>query len=159
MSTPVVLAVLSSIQTAIQGISVGSGYNYTLKATSVVLDPEQLELTPATERPFIVCGVVIPGTRKYVTAGNPPAFGDEFTVLVSFVIDVAGGTDKTRKVTAGWKLLQDLEVAIAKDPQRGGVAQWTEADQPTLYPGSGQQNSVYGELPVRVRLVRQFGHP
>lgn len=154
---PVTLQVMQSVQLALQTIAIADGYYYTVKTDSVVLDPEPLELVNVTLLPYFVIGDVEPGERHF-SGSRPVAIQDTFTVPVSFRVDVPG-TDRARKLTAAWQLVADVETALAKDPQRGGVALYTYVQQPRIYAGTPASNQVYGEIPVQVKLQRAYGAP
>jgi hypothetical protein len=158
VSVPVVLAIALDMQTALRSIAVGSGYHYTVKSGSVVLDPEDLGAVQATEVPYIIVGDYEPGARDFA-GSRPVAIKDTFTFTLSFRVDAAG-TDRARKATAAWNLYADIETVLAKDPQRGGLALYTYVQQPEIYIGGGPaMNSAYGEVPVEIRLQRAYGTP
>jgi hypothetical protein len=152
----VVLAILLDMQTAMRAITTSDGYFYTVKETSVVLDPEPLELVPATELPYVVFGDMTSNGRSFATS-RPVAIKDDFTVDLWFRVDVPMGANKARKLTAGWNFAADMEVALTRDPQRGERALYTYVEQPTIHAGVPASNQVYGQVPVRVTLQRAYG--
>ena len=157
MSTPVALAVLQSIQTALRAIAVSSGYFYDVKSTSVVLDPIPLAMIPTTETPFFVLDPEANGQNLYTTS-RPVALKVDFTVPICVRVD-APGDDPDRKRTAGWQVYADVERALSADPQRGLLALYTYVEWPTFGFGPPSQNEVYVEIPVRVLLQRAYGTP
>lgn len=152
--TPAVLAVLLSLQTALRGIAIASGYFYDVKATSVVLDPQDLSAVPTSEVPFLMLDDET-GTIEYTTS-RPVAVKNDFTVPLLARVD-APGADPDRKRIAAWRLYADVERALAADPQRGGVAQFTYVQWPKFYFGLLDETEIYLEIPVRVLLQRTFG--
>jgi hypothetical protein len=154
---PTVLAIILNVQAALQAIAAADGYNTTVRASSVVIDPIDLATVNATDVPFLVVGDYTPGERDFATS-RPVAIKDRFTLTLAFRID-ALGTDRARKETAAWQLVADIETALAKDPQRGQKALYTYVQQPEIYPGPPTTNQVYGEVPVEITLQRAYGQP
>lgn len=157
MSTPVLLAIVLNLQTALQGIAQAAGYFNTVKATSVVLDPVALLTVPATEVPFIVVGHHQVAVSRTWTS-RPNAFQDvtRFTLQTRFD---APGTDVARKVTAYTQWIADIEVAVAADITRGGVALDTKVEQAQPYFGLPNENICYAEIPIEIRWQRLYGKP
>lgn len=158
MSTPVALAILQSLQAALQAVAIAGGYNFDVKASSVVLDPQDLTAVASTETPFFVLA-----DGKLRTEG-----GTSRPVAVKSYIDVslcarvdAASADKDAKTIAAWTLYADIEKALLVDPQRGGLALYTYPDyenQTAFYYGLPAQTFVLLEIPVRVALQRAYGH-
>lgn len=155
-TTPVVLAALLNLQTALQGIATSAGCFYDVKASSVVLDPVALDSVPTTETPFLVLDGET-GQNDYTTS-RPVAIKNDFTVTLYVRIDAAGD-DSSRLRTAAWKFYADVERRVALDPQRGGVAMFTYVQWPTFHLGLASQGQVILEIPIRILLQRTYGQP
>jgi hypothetical protein len=155
MTTPAVLAVLLTMQTALQGITRAAGYFNDVKRTSVVLDPVELATIPETEVPFIVLDAEINGTNDFTTS-RPTAIKNDFIVPLQAVLDVPARGTSVKRVAA-WQFYADVEKALSADPQRGGVASFTYVHWPTFYYGLPSQTKVGVEIPIRVLLQRTYG--
>lgn len=152
--TPAVLACLLSLQTALRGIAVASGYFYTVLSASVVLDPQDLSAVPSDQTPFVMLDIET-GTIDYGTS-RPVAVKNDFTVPLLVRVD-APGTDPDRKRTAAWQFYADVERAVAADPQRGGAAMFTYVQWPTFHFGLLDEPAIYLEIPIRIVLQRSYG--
>src|SRR4051812_36651351 len=119
MSTPVVLAIVLNMQTSLQAISKAGGYFNDVKATSVVLDPEPLINAAATEVPKMVVGHRVEPIERNFRGSKPVSIQDRFRIVIEAVLDVSGGTDTARKLTAIAELVADVEQALCVDLQRG----------------------------------------
>lgn len=158
MSAPVLLAIVLNMQTALQAISVGSGYFNTVKPTSVVLDDVELLTIPSTETPYFIVGhLVEPVARNFETT-KPTGILEKWRVTVDARID-APGTGTARKLTALTQLEADVEKALCVDLQRGGLAQYTYTGQATCYTNFAQQNIAMLRIPVEILLRREYGVP
>lgn len=161
MSTPVLLSVVLSLQTALQAISTASGYFNDLKASSVVLDATPLSAIPPTEVPFLVIGhLVAPVERDWhrSRSGALGAIQDRWKITLEAVID-APGMGTARKLTALTNFEADVEKAVTVDLQRGGLALYTYVMQGTRYTGLANQNRCYIEIPIDVLLSRPYAQP
>lgn len=158
MSVPIILSVLLNLQATLQGISAASGYFNTIKASSVVLDPVELQTVPSSEVPYIVLASEVAGQNQYTTS-KPTAIRNEFTVPLHARIDVPGSPDGLKLRTAAWQFYADVETALAKDPFRSATVMFTYVEWPTFHFGLANQNQVYIEIPVRFLLQRTYGKP
>jgi hypothetical protein len=152
--TPAVLACLLSLQTALRGITIASGYFNDVASTSVVLDPQDLSAVPASACPFLMLDTE-KGTIEYGTS-RPVAVKNDFLVPLLARLE-SPGANPDRKRIAAWQFYADVERAVAADPQRGGVAMFTYVQWPTFYFGLLDETDIYLEIPVRVLLQRTFG--
>lgn len=163
MSVPVILAIVTSLQTALQGIATGAGYFYDVQASSVVLDAVPLNTVPATQVPFLVVGhKVDPMQREYGRSSRGGSrFGaieDRWRITIEARVD-APGIDTARKMTALRELEADIEKAVLVDARRGGLALFTYPMQGTVYTGLANQNMCFLEVPLEVLLARNLGEP
>lgn len=151
------LAALLALQSALQGISVAGGYNYTVKAASVVLDPVSLETVNSTELPFFCFGGPEPLDRAWEAARRVK---DKIKITLFARVD-APGTDLSRKTTAFENLVADIEKAIGANIHLGGVALDTRMGQPDAPAmGLGQTNIVILQAPIDIWLQqRVYGAP
>lgn len=156
MSTPVALAILLSLQSALQGISIAGGYTFDVKASSVDLDPRDLTAVPLTETPFFV----LADGKLRTEGGTSRPVSVKSYIDVTLFARVDATTDKDAKTTAAWQLYADIEKALLVDPQRGGLALFTYPDyenQTAFYYGPPSQTFALLEIPVRVSLQRVYG--
>lgn len=164
MSVPTILAIVLNLQSTLQGINGASGgYHYTVRASSVTLDPVALATKSSTETPFFVAGHRIePVERTYHGISRVPVVVETWNIVVEARVD-APGTDMARKVTAVQNLCADVEKAIASAPWShaagAGGSQRTLVQQHTAYYGLADQSMCYVEIPVHVQFQRSFGAP
>lgn len=163
MSVPVILAIVTSIQTALQGITTAGGYFYDIQPSSVVLDARALNTIPATEIPFLVVGHrVEPMHREYGRSGRGGgrfgAIEDRWRITIEARVD-ANGLDTFKKMTALAELEADIEKALVVDPRRGGLALFTYPMPANRFTGLANQNMCFLEFPAEVLLARNLGEP
>lgn len=158
MSVPIVFAIVLDVQAAIQAIATGAGYNYDVKATSVVIDPKDLTAVPSTETPFTVVGDPEVGSRDFA-GSRPNAIKDRFTIRLMTRVE-APGTDRARKTLAAWLWAADVETKLSRDPQRGGRALYTYVQQPIVYYSlMPSATAIVIEIPVEILMQRAYGSP
>ena len=159
MADPIALTVLENAASALRAIATGAGYHYTVKSTSVVLDPIEILLVSPTECPFLVVHFAGPGKREFMPALR---MKDELRLAVvgCVICDGPGGVVADPKMAAWANLAADIEKALTVDATRGGNAIDTRLDQPDEpMLGFGGQNRVIVVQPVRVILRRVYGQP
>lgn len=162
MSTPVLLAIVLNMQTALQGISTAAGYFNTVKLTSVVLDPIALTMESPTELPFVVIGHLIEPVDQVFTSrggiGGRSAMLLTDRIILEAALD-APGTSTARKLTAIAQFAADVEVALVKDVSRGGWAMDTRVKQFTSFVGLPAQSRCFVQVPIEIKYGRQYGQP
>lgn len=163
MSVPVILAIVTSLQSALQGISTGRGDFYDVQSSSVVLDAVPLATIPPTQVPFLVVGHrVEPMDRDFGRSGRGGtrlgSIVDRWRITVEARVD-APGIDTARKMTALRNLEADIEKAVLVDSRRGGLALMTYPMQGLVYTGLANQNMCFLEVPLEVLVQRNLGEP
>lgn len=159
MSEPLIYQVILNIQTALRGISQSTGYNYTVRSSSVIVDPANVIVAPLTETPIFVIGHrVEPVGERSFTTSRPNAVKERWRVTMEIVVDVENDLeDGSKKAAARFRLVQDIERALTVDPTRGGIALYTYVMQDTAYPDIESQTRLYLEVPVDILMQRSYG--
>ena len=146
---------LEAIADRLKAMTVAGGYHWTVKATSVHLDPINLLALPETELPaFLV--ETSDNVREFMPAN---CLEDEFDVLITGVVH-ANGTEVDRKTKAGENFIGDIEKTLCIDITLGGLLfdlRVVKAD-PVLA-GIGTQNKVVVMVIVRCSQHREHGLP
>lgn len=146
---------IEAIATRLKAIAVASGHHWTVRATSVYVDPVNLLTVPETEYPaFLV--ETSDDSRDFHPAN---CLEEEFDVLITGIV-AANGTEVDRKTKAGENLIGDIEKTLCVDITLGGLLfdlRVVKAD-PTLA-GIGTQNKVVVMVTVRCNQHREHGLP
>lgn len=162
--TPNILAIVLGLQAVFQGISISGGYNYDIKASSVVLDPVNLATIATTELPFLTFGEGADGIDRSYKTTQPVEIREKRRIWLCGRVD-ATNSDTAARWTALSMLEQDIEAALSKQLSAagplygGGTAMFVEAQTPTYYPGLPNQLQAYLRLPLDVLYRRNFGAP
>jgi hypothetical protein len=163
------LKAILDVQTSLQAIRIADGFNFDVKAASVVTDPVAIDTVPLTELPYFVIGggdEAFSLDRDY----TPSRYSKDIVRLPVWARGDAAGTSFVRKMTIWTQLLADIERAltgargsVSKDTNitRGGVAIDTRlltSEAPFI--GLGTQSIVLVKQLVEIRLnPRPFGEP
>lgn len=146
---------IEAIAVRLRAMTVAGGYHWTVRATSVKLDPENLLVIPETEYPaFLV--ETSDDTRDFHPANE---LEDEFDVLITGIV-AANGTEIDRKTKAGENFVGDIEKTLCVDITLGGLLYDLRVvrAEPVLA-GIGTQNKVIVMVTVRCNQHRQHGLP
>ena len=150
------LSIQQSLATAIRAMTVAGGYTYNVQATSVMLDPVNLETLSPAMLPAFYVHIDSPGERGFL---SPMRVKDRLNFTVVARAD-ATGLAFDRKHTTFAALVADLEKALTVDITRGGLATDTKLGQPEaplMQLGNG--NIVVVVQPVSVLTYRVYGQP
>ena len=148
------LRILKNLQSTVQGITTGGGYNYTVPPTSVVLDPTVNILTVNGDLPYVIIEATPDGGITYYPAEQKR---EVFKVNLVARVD-ADASDPLSRATAWEKLAADFERALTRDHTRGGNAVDTRLGTPAPFVGVGS-SVVVVVVPVEVRFHRTYGEP
>jgi len=146
---------LEAIATRLKAMTVAGGYHWTVKATSVHLDPVNLLALPETEYPAMLAEIS-DNTRDFLPAN---CLVDEFDVLITGIV-AANGVEVDRKTKAGENFIGDIEKTVCVDITLSGLLfdlRVVKAD-PVLT-GIGSQNKVVVMVIVRCSQHREHGLP
>lgn len=158
MSTPFITQIVENMATALRAISTASGYNNTILASSVRVDPANITMFPATETPIVCLGHRIEPVSKDFTGSKPVSVKERWRITLEVVLDVENDVeDNSKKMTARFLFAQDVERALVVDPQRGGLALYTYVMQDSAYPDVDSNTRLYMEIPVEVLMQRVYG--
>jgi hypothetical protein len=155
MSEPLEFRIVQSLQTALRGISVGSGYHYDVEALAVKLDPNHnVEDLVGSEgkRPFVILALS-PDLFTYYPAG-------QLRLQMPFIIHAvhdADPTDDDARLQTYFRLCADVEAAIAADGTRGELATDTRILEREMHEMDGQQ--VWAMVKGEVLEHRGYGAP
>ncbi len=148
--------VLSAIVARLQTMTVAGGYHWTIKATSVKVDPENLLLVPETELPVLLVETMPNDEREFQPANE---LEDTFGVLITGRV-TANGLTVDRKTQAGENLCGDLEKVLCVDITLGGLLfdlRVVKADP--MMAGFGNNNNVIVMVELSCHQYRQHGAP
>lgn len=155
MPEPHEFQVVQSLQDALQTITVGGGYHYTVNPAAVLLDldPGVEALTaPGGFRPFIVLEL---GEERWELVEKP--FG--LLLVVPWTIYWVHDMDPTNEASflqTYYRGCADVERAIAADVNRGGLATETRIVQRTPSRIGAQ---VWATIDGDCRVYRTYGQP
>lgn len=149
--------VLQAMQTKLRAITAGALYNYTVKSTSVILDPSVNIMTvPTTETPFFMVEPTPEGSKFYMPSMR---LRHQFQVSITARVDAVTGTGTSRKTEAWEKLIADIEVALTRNITLGNIAVDVRLLEPTPAFDLGAVTTIIVVQPVMVTLVRSYGSP
>lgn len=154
--TPIALAIVQDLQTALRAIAVDAGDYATVAATAVKLDPDQsMEefVRPIGPRPLVV--IEAPQTAfEYRPASQVRC------VLSSSIhwLDAVDVTDDTDRLQQFCRAASDVERAITRDVTRGGRVVDTRITTVTLNEAI-TASQVYAEIGIEMVLHRTYGEP
>lgn len=146
-------AMWDSLVTALEGIRTDDGYHTTVKTVT----PELVSLVslPAPLCPALM--VIHDGETSTRAFRLGSLVEDRFAFVVEGRIDAPGLTVGD-KAGAYADLLADIERAVTRDPNRGGVASWTGVRGVRgPYLGLDTQGVVLFQARIEVLVVRQVG--
>lgn len=159
MSQPVrdveLLKAMQRIQTNLRAINGQGGYHFSIKPTSVVLDPINLLLVHASRTPMLSLELTDTGQRDY----QPAMMMDDRRVLALTARVDAPGDSYDRKTIAAAQLEADIERALGADPDLGGLAVDCTLRQASLLTGDQTSDIVILLVLIDVQLYRSYGHP
>jgi hypothetical protein len=154
---PIDFLILTNLQQALQGISLGEGYHFDVRGTAVKMDPNQNveELVELDDpmRPFIAIEV-LPLVFEYQPARRVKV---RRPLKVHWVKDSQAERDEDLLETFA-KGCADVEKAIAVDITRGGYAIDTRISRATLNRDE-DGSEVWVEIDAEVLLIRTYGEP
>jgi hypothetical protein len=156
VADPIDYTIVRNLQTALQAMSVRTGFHYDVGGTAVKLDPnhdvEKL-IAPDGPRPFVILELK-PETWTYQPAGR-------VVVVLPVTIHWVGESTPTEDASRLQTYLRgcaDVERAIARDHTRGGLAVDTRIVKRTCDEStSGAQ--VWALIDVEIKLHRIYGAP
>lgn len=152
---PLALRIVQNIQAAVRGIRVSQGYHHTVGAVAVKLDPNHnVEALIGDEqlRPFFIIEM-LPETFEYVPAGG-------VWVTMSGIVHGVHTSDVESDddwMTTYYRLCADIERALTQDLTRGGLVPDTRIESTAFRARGGAE--VWAQVPIVIRLRRQFGSP
>lgn len=161
-NSPVEYRILLSLQTALQQIAVAGGYHYDVAAIAVKLDPnvsvEQL-IGDSALRPFVILEM-LPDAYDYSGVKGGPIGRGRVIVKAPFIVHAVNDSDVVVDESWIWtyyRLVADVEQALAVDIQRGGLAYETRVLTRKFQTFNGEQ--VWASVQGEVRLTRNYGDP
>jgi hypothetical protein len=148
--------VIAALAERVRAMTTAAGYHWTVKPTSVRVDPENILLVPEPELPAFQVEISPANAREFLPANE---LEDTFRVLITGRA-VASGLAPNRKTVAGENLIGDLERVLAEDITLGGrlFDLRIVAADPVLA-GFGTDNNVIVMVEVECSLHRQHGQP
>jgi hypothetical protein len=151
------LRILKNVRTTLQANTVAGGYNYTVAAGSVSLDPTvNLMTINGVDLPFIVIEATPDGNIQYFPSEQKYEI---FRLnLIARVDAINGALDPTARADAWEKMIADFEKALTVDHTRGGNAVDTRLGTPAPFVGVGSPICVIVQ-PVDVKFYRRYGDP
>lgn len=154
-TTPRELAILQDLATTLRSMTVAGGYGWDVKASSVVLDPDNIFDVPETALPFFIVEPSDGGTRQFQPALQ---LYDIFLAVITARVD-ATGADPSRRYTIGSQLAADLEKVLTVDLERSGLSADTRLRQPQIFTSMSGEQPVIVVQRVETRIYRTFGAP
>jgi hypothetical protein len=156
---PIEYRILINLQDALQTITAGANYHYTVTSTAVKLDPNSdvdALIAPGGTRPFVIIQALAE-TWEYPEKPNGCRIVLPFRIVWVHESDI---TVDERGVQTYFKGIADVERAIAQDPGRNGLAVDTLIRQRQRFEDEQQPGSqVVAIVDVMIPVRRTYGLP
>jgi hypothetical protein len=150
---PIDNAAMAHLIATLQGISVATGYNFDIKATSVTEELQEVLLVAQSELPFILLQLG-DGTRKWVE--KPDGIRDDLVVDMVARLDEPNPLERRAQAL---RFAADLERALNVDPSRGGIMFDTVLNRPRLMFGITDDPTVIIQNQITMPVYRTYGAP
>jgi hypothetical protein len=156
MAEPIAYRIVQSLQTALQGIAIASGYHHDVAALAVKLDPNvdvETLIGDQQLRPFVI--LELPPDQHAIKFA-PKGVQITMPVTVHAVHD-SDPTDDSSWLKTYFRLCADVEQALAQDIRRGGLAADTRvlSQEPVSFDGA----QVWAKVTAQVTVIRTMGQP
>lgn len=162
MPEPIEFRIVQSLQAALKGIRIASGYHHDVAGLAVKLDPDHKaeELIPGADppfgppRPFLV---LVLGPDEFI---HEPA--SQIRLRMPFVVLAAHDSDvedDDSKLGTYHRLCADIEKAVATDITRGGLACDTRLLNRVMRERESGGREVWAQVTGEVRVYRSYGAP
>jgi hypothetical protein len=148
--------VLEDLCEAIRDIRVANGYHFDFAEGSVLTDPVNLLSIEQARRPLCQVEPSPTGSREFEPANQLKEF---FRVLLTVVFDAEDSGQPDRKTAAAETMLADLEHALTRDVERGGVCSDTRVLVPEILASLGRDSTVIVVQEIECRIHREHGAP
>jgi hypothetical protein len=153
-SIPALVQIVKNMQTALRNIKAVDGYNNTIEA--VIVDPTNELISYAI--PAIGLGHLIEPMEKKFNTSKPVAVQERWKITLEVVLEVQNDLDDTqKKFAARMAMAADVEYALTRDCQRGGLALYTYVGQDSAWPDISVVNRFYMQIPVEILMQRAYG--
>lgn len=155
MAEPIEYRILLNIQDAIQAISTGGGYHFTVDDAAVSIDPVdaiEVILGRTVLDPYFVLEIGSAGRPNYQRSEQM------LEIVPVSIIAVANATqlDVVSRVKTYERLCADIEKAVVVDHTRGALATDTRIVNKQMNVNTGSAR-VVAIVQLEVRVYRQFG--
>lgn len=158
MTEPIEYRILLNVQSALQTISQGGGYFFTVGASAVSLDPVDtidIVLGRAAASPFFVVEVGSAGRPTYQPASQ---ILELLPINIIAFANAEQQQDPVAKTKVYERLCADIEKAMTVDISRGGMATDTRIIGRQMQVTTGSVR-VVALVQVEIRVYRTYGAP